>query len=66
MKLKNRSEEIEQTPYSDYRIIDMIEEGTKENITIENAIRKYKIDKTTTGEEFNFNIANSSNEDNLI
>jgi hypothetical protein len=32
----------------------MIEEGTRENITIQNAIRKYKIDKTTTGEEFNF------------
>jgi hypothetical protein len=32
----------------------MIEEGTKENNTIQNAIRKYRIDKTTTGEEFNF------------
>jgi hypothetical protein len=38
MKLKNRSEETEDTPLSDYQIIDMIEEGTKENITIQNAI----------------------------
>jgi hypothetical protein len=41
MKLKKRSEEIKDTPHSACQIIDMIEEGTKENITIQNAIIKY-------------------------